>query len=353
MQNLINNSSTLKNQDYIEKLIDKIYFQKKRTSTIERLLFNNRDKFDSYHQSLKKKYPDFYLYQAEEINGNNLEYCQHLYTDNVSTKMNNINTDNNFSTNPLIKKIYKRLVLIFHPDKIKTNNNNEDLDTKITNNDENSENSSPKNLDENLYAEIKGYYDEGDMLSLLKICKNNQIEICDDINTDDVIVALESQLYHIKQKNSKFNVRLDYLYLMNDYNAIENNEKTIAKLLDCYVISDRSRQSHRIHGLMMKKYDDISAFQKEERRNNINISDLKDQLRNIKYTEENNSEINELKHKISNLKDRNKFIKSEIEQINQKISNLSEIHEKIENSTTRAEIQNVMNDQNTIDNLTG
>ena len=74
---------------------------------------------------------------------------------------------------------------------------------------------------------MKKYYDKCDVFNLLKFCQDNHIELPCEINTNDVIIALESELFLRKKINKLFSIRLDYLFLIVDHVALQKNENTI------------------------------------------------------------------------------------------------------------------------------
>ena len=136
-------------------------------SEADSLFINSINDFLGQHPELKKIYDDKI---TEKIN-KTIEKIQKKSNDETENSENkNVQDKTNISQ---IKKLYREIVKLTHPDKVKSNKHNE------------------------LYIKSSKYYESGNKIGIYSIC--NELDIEYEIEEDDVILISE-QISSLKNK---------------------------------------------------------------------------------------------------------------------------------------------------------
>ena len=168
----------LKELEFIESDFE---YRNLAVSEADSLFINSISEFLNQHPELKKIYDDKI---TEKIN-KTIERIQKKSNDGIENSENQnvqddishieeIQKDDEDKTNiSQIKKLYREIVKLTHPDKVKSNKHNE------------------------LYIKSSKYYESGNKIGIYSIC--NELDIEYEIEEDDVILISE-QISSIKNK---------------------------------------------------------------------------------------------------------------------------------------------------------
>ncbi len=344
MQNMF--TSKLSDQDHVQKLIEKIAFKKKRYRTVIKLINENNANFQVYMKTMYEKYADYYFYETQKIINNESDSCSDMNSNSdIILNKNNYAVDD-INTKILAKKIYKFLILKFHPDKNFTDNNDEPIITDF----ELPESNVASNPNCEIFTKIKKYFEKGNIFGLLKICQKSVPELPNEISINDMVLILESELYRIKKNNGNLNKRLDYLLLVNDHMELQKNEDMIASSQKNYVFRDAIDQRSKLYDVRRKHSDTKTNIEKIICDNERSLERLKEQLRvnqqRSDIVRSCKDRIITLNQDISVLEQKNTTLTSEVVELEKKIKLIDYAIDNLTKLKTRNEIVMMMAELN-------
>jgi len=236
----------IEDSKYIEVLHKDLSLLKKRIESITNQLENNKGNFNEYRINLFEKYP---------IQESKQEFCTN-HSSNDSNTSENLNIDN---LDDILKNIYQKLVLKFHPDK-----NSDSLAGEI-------------------FIKIQKLYEDRDLYGLLELSRELLIDIGEILKEKDIIKLLEIEIYTAEKKLKSFKKRLDYVYYVKDRDLLELSENNMKinyiSKIQSNIFDKKYEITNIVHKIKMLGYD----------------------LRNVKYMKDTTEELKlEIKKEIQN-----------------------------------------------------